>query len=385
MIFNGVMIRLGEYMVRRTSARKIMSSRLVESIKMVLERRGIKGFVKYVEERILVFGLEEPVFTAKILSKVFGVSSTSPVYIVEGGIDVLEKVVVEFTSKRLDSSETFMVRVFNAPYPLSNRGIEKYLGGVILNKVGSGINLKSPDKVVYVEFRGPYIIVTDTLFQGIGGLPYGSEGCLSALISGGVDSAVASIYAMRRGVSIIPVFNNLSPYWSSEAVKRAMESIELLWEWTPWNYMKAYIVHGVGNIIASQSVPSRIRCILCKAIMYNIASIISERENCFGILTGEAVGQVASQTLNNMNALTTLSPKPVYRPLAFMDKIDIISIARSFGLDRLNRKVGVCKLRPQHPTIKISKEEYNTLRRVLDNIHDSLEELVDNADIIEFS
>ena len=128
MIFNGVMIRLGEYMVRRTSVRKIMFSRLIESIRKVLERRSIKGIVKYIEERILVLGLEEPVFTARILSNVFGVSSTSPAYIVKGGIDALEKIVIEFASKRLDPSETFMVRVYNAPYPLSNRGIEKYLG-----------------------------------------------------------------------------------------------------------------------------------------------------------------------------------------------------------------------------------------------------------------
>ncbi len=385
MIFNGVMIRLGEYMVRRTSVRKIMFSRLIESIRKVLERRSIKGTVKYIEERILVLGLEEPVFTARILSNVFGVSSTSPAYIVKGGIDALEKIVIEFASKRLDPSETFMVRVYNAPYPLSNRGIEKYLGGVILNKVGSKINLKNPDKIVYVEFRGPYIIVTDTVFQGVGGLPYGSEGSLVALVSGGVDSAVASIYAMRRGVSIIPVFNNLFPFWSSEAVKRALESIELLWEWTPWDHMKAYIVYNVGNVIAGQDVPSRIRCILCKAIMYNLASIIADREKCLGILTGEAVGQVASQTLNNMSALTTLSPKPVYRPLAFMDKIDIINIARLFGLEKLNRSVGECRLKPPHPAVKISREEYVILKKILDNIQGDLEKLVDNADIIEFA
>ncbi len=372
-------------MVRRTSARKIMSSRLIESIKRVLEKRGIKGLVKYVEERVIVLGLEEPVPVAKILSKVFGVSSTSPVYIVEGGIDALEEVVIEFASKRLDHSDTFMVRVYNAPYPLSNRGVEKYLGGVILNKVGSRINLKNPDKTIYVEFRGPYIIVTDTIFQGIGGLPYGSEGCLVALVSGGIDSAVASIYAMRRGASIIPVFINLSPFWSSEAVKRALESIELLWEWTPWDRMRAYILYNVGDIIAGHDVPPRIRCILCKAVMYNLASIIADREKCPGILTGEAVGQVASQTLYNMSALTLLSPKPVYRPLAFMDKIDIIEIARSFGIEKLNRSVGECKLKPPHPTIKISEEEFIILKNIIDNIRGELEKLIDNADIIEFT
>ena len=80
-----------------------------------------------------------------------------------------------------------------------------------------------------------------------------------------------------------------------------------------------------------------------------------------------------------------LSPKPVYRPLAFMDKIDIIDIARSFGLEKLNRSVGECKLKPPHPTIKISREEYIILKKILDSIRGDLEKLVDNADVIEFT
>lgn len=372
-------------MVRRTSARRIMALRLIESIKRVLRRRGLDGSIEYVRERIFVHGVEDPIHTAEILSRVFGVSSTSPVYIVKGGLDVLEKIIVEFVKEILNPMETFMVRVYNAPFPLSNRGIEKYLGGVIVGKIGSRINLRNPDRTIYVEFREPYIVITDTLFQGIGGLPYGSEGCLVALVSGGVDSAVASLYAMRRGVRIVPVFNDLSPFWSSEAVKRARESIDLIWEWTPWDYMKAYIIHGVGKIIAKQDIPPRARCILCKAAMYNLASIVADREKCPGILTGEAVGQVASQTLDNMSALTMLSPKPVYRPLAFFDKIEIINLARSFNLEKLDRSVGACRLRPAHPTIRLSWDEFIVLRKVLDNIRVDLEKLADNADIIEYT
>ncbi len=382
-MFNGVLVRLGEYMVRRTCARRQMVSRLIESIRRMLRRRGFEASIECIDERIVVRGIGDPVYVAKLLSRVPGVSSTSPAYIVEDGIDRVEDVVLEFLHGRLVARETFMVRVHNAPYPLSNRGLEKYLGWAIQNRFGSIVNLSNPDRIVYVEFRGDYIIVTDTVYNGFGGLPYGVEGCLVSLLSGGVDSAVATLYALKRGVSVVPIYIDMTPYWSMEATRRARESIDMLWEWIPWDSMRAYIVHGVSELVARQEIPSRLRCLLCKAVMYNIASIIADREGCMGILTGEAVGQVASQTLKNLSVLTKLSPKPVYRPVAFHDKIEIVKEAHRLGLGKLDRDVGTCKLKPEHPATEISEKEYMILKEKIRSLTNDLLEIINEKTIVK--
>ncbi len=370
-------------MVRRNLSRRLAVDRLMESIEKTMVRRGIEfNNIKYIEERILVLDVEEPDKASRIIARVFGVSSTSPAYTGKIPFEELGETVRRFAIGRLRPYESFRVDVYNAR--VSGKAVEKYLGGIISEAVGSAINLSSPDKRIIIEFRGEYTSITDTVYDGVGGLPYGFEGSLVSLVSGGVDSAVATLYAMKRGASIIPVYINMYPYWSLEAVRRARESIDLLWNWIPWDYIRVYIVSGVGDLVASAHIPSRLRCLLCKATMYKAASLIASREKALGVVTGEAVGQVASQTLSNMSMLTGIADTPIYRPVAFMDKMEIVREARRFGLARLDRRVGECRLRPSHPATSSTPRDLAIIKDVLADLVDKLEDLVDNAEIIEY-
>ncbi len=389
MKYNSIVVKLGEFMVRRTWYRNYMVNRLIISIKKALKKHGITyNRVFYSSERIIIYIDDRVIEASSILSKVFGVSATMPALVaeekpsIESINKIIERVIIPEILREKPSS--YVVRASSNVDQLSSKAIEKYIGRIVSSRTNSVVNLVNPEKTFYIDLRPEFIAVSDREYEGVGGLPYGVEGCLVSLVSGGVDSAVATWYAMKRGVEVIPVFINMYPFWSEEAIKRAYEGLDLLWKWIPWDYMKAYIVGGVGEIIANASVPSRLRCVLCKIVMHLIGSLIAEKEGCRGIVTGEAVGQVASQTLDNLSTIMSLSPKPVFTPIGFLDKIEIIKIAHRLGFERLNREVGSCKLKPLHPKTRVSDKDIHVLKKVVSEIHDNITRVVEESNIIEY-
>ncbi len=389
MKYNSIVVKLGEFMVRRTWYRNYMVNRLIISIKKALKKHGITyNRVFYSSERIIIYIDDRVIEASSILSKVFGVSAPMPALIaeekpsIESINKIIERVIIPEILREKPSS--YVVRASSNVDQLSSKAIEKYIGRIVSSRTNSVVNLVNPEKTFYIDLRPEFIAVSDREYEGVGGLPYGVEGCLVSLVSGGVDSAVATWYAMKRGVEVIPVFINMYPFWSEEAIKRAYEGLDLLWKWIPWDYMKAYIVGGVGEIIANASVPSKLRCVLCKIVMHLIGSLIAEKEGCRGIVTGEAVGQVASQTLDNLSTIMSLSPKPVFTPIGFLDKIEIIKIAHRLGFERLNREVGSCKLKPLHPKTRVSDKDIHVLKKVVSEIHDNITRVVEESNIIEY-
>ncbi len=372
---DGVLVRLGEYMVRRTRIRRYYVARLMESIGYQLEKHGVKGTVKRAGPWLFI-ETGEPVRAAEIVSRVFGVSSTYPVAV---AMDI--DGVVEAALRLLGDAESFVVRVYGGD-GRGRRGLELMLGAVLHDIYGYRVDLSGPEKTIHVFRAGEKFFVADTGYSGVGGLPYGVEGCLVALVSGGVDSAVATWLAMKRGARIIPVYMDMGVYWSTAARERAVRALQLLWEHTPWVSMKAYIVRGVGEIVASAPVPPRLRCLFCKANMYRIAGLLAAREKCYGVVTGEAVGQVASQTLINLSWNTRLAETPIFRPIAFMDKLEITQLAEKLGFGELNRSVGECGLRPESPETSMGSEEAKIIREALEVTHDAAIEAVRRAEKI---
>ncbi len=386
MEFNAVLVRLGEYMVRGSAFRERMVRRLIESIDYFLEKNGFSKYsIKEVDSRVVIEDIEGPVKAAEIVSRVFGVSSTSPVFLVRDRVSRIGVYVREFVREHLSPKDSFKIDVSCSIKGISCYGLARYLGYIVHGETGSIVNLSNPDKTIYVDIRGDYLMISDRLYEGVGGLPYGVEGCLVSLVSGGVDSAVASWLAMKRGCSLVPVYIDMGSYWSVEARKRALESIELLWKTTPWNYMRAYIVHEVHDIIASADIPSRLRCVFCKTVMHKVASIIAEREGCLGAVSGESIGQVASQTLSNLYAINRVANSIVYRPVCFLDKLEIVKLAHRIGFSVLDRDVGKCSLRPLHPKTSISLKDIELLSKTLDKYLGDIVAIIDrNSELLEY-
>ncbi len=364
------MVRLGSW------SRKYMFHRLRESIEKRLIREGFTPKIVEMEPRIIIYEPKPAAEVLDILKHIFGISSFSPAIYVDFTFKDLIKVIESIVSA--SSIDSIAIRIHRGDANISSRGLARELSDRISRASGVRIDLERPDLEISIEIRNDKAFIYTYEIPGPSGLPYGVEGCLVSLVSGGMDSAVASVLAMKRGIKIIPLFANLYPYWSRKAVDRALKSFELIYKWVPWDNMKAYIIKDAYKPLLSLKIPANIRCIACKAIMHRYASKLAGRIGCHGIVTGEAVGQVASQTLNNMSALTMLSPLPIYRPVAFMDKLEIIEIGRKMGFSQLNISVGECKLRPDHPSISITDKELSLLRNELERIDDLITRVLDN-------
>jgi thiamine biosynthesis protein ThiI len=366
--YNSVLIRPGEFMVRFGSRiRNFMLSRLRESILHVLRRKGYSYDVKIVNgSRIVIDDLDtdKAIELADLSSKVFGVSSTSPankvVFDFREVINILREMIVQDRPRSIKL-------VIQGSREYEGLFLEKTLASILHDELGVEINLSNPDREYIIDIRGGLAYITDSIVRGVGGLPYGVEGCLVVLVSGGVDSAVAAWYTMKRGVRIIPVYIDYGEYWDSRAHRRVEKMIEKLLDWVPWDTLRFYRLRGYEKLVLSVNIPPRLRCLFCKANMYRAAKYVALDEGCKGIVTGEAVGQVASQTLTNLSILSRLVDIPVYRPIAFMDKLEIIEEANKLGFAELNIRVEPCRLKPEHPETAASEKDYLLLREALRN------------------
>ncbi len=366
--YNAVIVRPGEFMVRQGSpVRKYMLSRLVESIEKKLRWYNINYSELLLKNtRIIINEPENPVKVSYIISRIFGVSSTSPALIISDPVlDDVYYAVKQFIREKKPHSLALRIRGFING--LTEREVLYAITALISSRLNIFFNLVNPELEVIIEGYGDKVAVMDQVVKGVGGLPYGVEGCLVVLVSGGVDSALAAWKTMKRGVRIIPVFIDYGEYWGVKARKRVEVMFNKLLEWVPWDHLKIYRLKGYEKLLLSTNIPSRLRCLFCKANMYRVAKYIADEEGCKGIATGEAIGQVASQTLSNLWVISRLVDTPIYRPLGFMDKLEIIEEARRLGFSELNIRVEPCRLKPENPETAATSRDYELLRKALED------------------
>ncbi len=351
-IYSVIMVRFGEIALKSRKIRLRMEGRLARNIETQLRLKGLRGFrvrVRWSRLYIELLGREDLSKYLGVLSKVFGVVSFSPCVKTELNLRSIREVVTELALKTLRPGDTFEVRVNrgNKKFPITSKELEKILGADVLATVsGVKVDLTKPMKGIYVDIREDAAYVFTEEFRGPGGLPYGVEGRVASLVSGGVDSAVATWLIMKRGCDVVPIHFNLKPYYGDDARVRALDVLKWLREWVPKESWVAYEV-PLGEVHGRVSISPRYRCLLCKLLMYRVAEEIARSEGCKALVTGEALGQVATQTLDNLYFLTTKVSIPILRPLVGMDKEEIIRLAEGLGIKELTtKKVLTCTLAP---------------------------------------
>ncbi len=364
---NVVIVRLGEYMVRRKSpATKMMIRRLVESISRRINREGLEADVQVIEGSRIIVRAEHGLINRflGILPNVFGVSSVSPALEVDSNPRSVVESVINIIKELRPGS--IALELSGNPRIFSRREYLWIITDLLKKKLNIRYDLTNPELRIGIDVRNDKSYIYTRYIKGVGGLPYGVEGCLVSLVSGGIDSAVASWLTMKRGVRIILLYIDYGKYWPASAYERLKRMIEKLYYYVPWDSLKAYRIKGYEELVFKADVPARLRCLFCKANMYRAASYLADDEGCLGISTGEAVGQVASQTLRNLSILTMLTRKPIYRPLSFMDKLEIIDLGRRLGFGELAVETGGCALKPEHPETAASNRDLKILRRALE-------------------
>ncbi len=362
MDFNCVMARYGEIGVKSDRVRSRYERLLVNNIGAMLQENGIP-FERILRERGRIYIEASDSRAAEAIARVFGVVSTSPVAVAGAAIGEVCDTAAALGREAIGRGESFAIRARRAgAYPFTSQEIGRMCGDAVFDAVrerGPRVDLKNPDHEIFVEVRESRAYVFSRIIKGVGGMPLGSQGKMVALISGGIDSPAAAWLMMRRGCDLIPVFFNNGKFSDKAYTERAMDTIKKLREWAPGHPFKVYEVpHGdsLREFIEKGNV--KYTCVFCKHMMYKTAVEIAKKEGAHGIVTGSSLGQVASQTSDNLMLEHFMIDFPVYHPLIGLDKDEIVEIARKIGTYDISiRPASCCKAVPPHPSIHGRMEE----------------------------
>ena len=264
----------------------------------------------------------------KIVGKVFGIHTFNIAYLCDSDEDAIKSTVMEVVSNT--NFNTFKVETKRSDkrFPIHSGDLNRILGGMILKNVPNiKVDVHNPDLLLKVEIReeGTYIYYNS--FNGSGGYPVGTQPKGMLMLSGGIDSPVAGYLAMKRGIVIDAVYFEAIPHTSLEAREKVITLCRKLSSYT--NHINLHIVNFTS---IQEEIYKNCRedyCItIMRRMMYRIMEKLAIKYNGLAIINGESVGQVASQTLTSMSVINSVTNMPVIRPLACLDKLEIMDIAR---------------------------------------------------------
>ncbi len=302
------------------------------------------------------------------LKDIFGIVSFSEVEHIQ--LDELEEFLPDYCRRHgIEKAKTFAIKMKRVgTHTFSSNDKAREYGNLLRNEfLHLKVNLAHPDKEIHIEIRANEAYLYDTVIKGVGGLPVGVEGTLVALVSGGIDSPVAAWMMMKRGCRIIPLFVALDTFLDETTIARAKRVVEKLAEYQPGIELTvisdSYLAAAKEQLVKRHL--EKYTCIFCKRRMYRVATAFAQKAGAKGIVTGESLGQVASQTLDNLMVLDDAAEIPVYRPLIGFDKEEIIRIARTIGTftESVSSASG-CKAVPEGPSTAANLEKIREIEAV---------------------
>lgn len=307
----------------------------------------------------------------KSAAKVFGVVSASPAYTCEPSLEQTAKLCAELADGALKDGQSFAIRARRAGnHEFISHDIAVACGNAVFEKVKRNIrvDLENPDVEIFAEIRQKMAYAFTGWEKGAGGLPMGTQGRMVALISGGIDSPVAAWLMMKRGCEIIPLYLNNEPFSDGTTRERAMQCIDVLQKWSPQKKFTVYEAPHGDNLLAFLSnCDNRLNCVLCRRMMYRIAGEVLKMEEAHGIITGSSLGQVASQTSQNMLSEMYSMEYPIYHPLIGLDKLEITDIARKIGtFEPSTRPATCCMAVPEYPSTAAKPQEVVEAEKLID-------------------
>lgn len=333
---NVIIIRYAEIHLKGLN-RPYFEKALVKNISAALE--GFEGaVVKRGESRVYVEKVSDKDISGVLgaLQCVFGIHSYSPAFRMEQDIEKASALLADMVQgekKRLRlETASFRVEAKRADkrFPLKSIDIARKAGAIILESVdGLKVDLERPDITAYLEIREQAYCYTQVI-KGPGGMPVGCNGSAMLLLSGGIDSPVAGLMIAKRGVSLSAVHFESFPYTSDKALDKVSDLAKVMTRYT--GTIRLHVIRFTDiQMKLYQDCPPDYLTVLMRRFMMRIAEKLAKSDGCLALVTGESVGQVASQTLENLNATNSVATMPVLRPLIGMDKIEITEKADKYG------------------------------------------------------
>ncbi len=316
------------------------------------------------------------------LKKVFGIAAICPMVQIEdqGYEDLKEKVKQYVDEVYPDKHFTFKVasRRANKQYPVGSEQMNRDLGELILEAFpDTRVDVHNPDVLLRVEVRHKINIFSE-IIPGPGGMPVGTNGKAMLLLSGGIDSPVAGYMIAKRGVRIEAVYFHAPPYTSDRAKQKVVDLAKIVAQYA--GPIPLHIVNFTDiQLYIYDKCPHEELTIIMRRYMMRIAERLAEQSGCYGLITGESIGQVASQTMQSLAATDDACRMPVFRPVIGFDKQEIVDVAEKIGTyeTSIQPYEDCCTIFvAKHP---VTKPNLGIIRRSEENLSENIDELVEEA------
>lgn len=383
-----ILIRYGEISLKGLN-KSFFVDTLIRNIKDSLKFLDYKKIQK-IQGRFILRVEEKDIDKAcQALLKIFGIASISVAVRVERDIEIIKETAKSLVERQLDLNEpkTFKVNTRRADkkFPLTSPQINGELGGFVLKEFPQlNVDVHDPELVLYVEIRESAYLYTD-IMQGKGGLPVGTGGRAALLISGGIDSPVAGYMISKRGVELIAVHFHSYPYTSERARDKVIKLMEIVARYS--GRVKLFVVPFTDLQLAiGEFCNERYSTLIMRRYMMKIATEIAKKNKAMALITGESVGQVASQTMESLMVTDNATDLPVFRPVIGMDKSEIIAIAEeieTFETSILPYEDCCTVFVPKHPQTKPKLENVIREESLVENADELMKRAIEDTEMIE--
>ena len=386
--FDHIVIRYGEITLKKRN-RKSFIVQLRKNIKKALEDYPAVRIEAQHERMYAHLNGTDYKPIIDILKKIYGISSISPALKVGKEISAIQEAALFYINHLTRKVNTFKIDAKRADktYPHSTYDLNGLIGGYCLQHVeGLKVDVHNPDLKLRVEVRQDATYITGEKIIGAGGLPIGSSGSAMLMLSGGIDSPVAGYLTMKRGVEIECVHFYSPPFTSERSKQKVIDLANKLAEVNGRMVLHVVPFTEIQKLIQKQ-IPDNYTMTTTRRLMLRITDAIREKQNALAIVTGESLGQVASQTMESMFTINEVTNTPILRPLIAMDKTDIIEIAEKIDTHEISiRPFEDCctVFTPANPKTKPKREKVGHYESYID-FEPFIKEALDKTEMLVFT
>ena len=349
--------------------RHIFVNKLISNIRYATQGLGVRQVREHGGRIVIDLSPDAPEGLLKDrISRVFGIANFSFGYKTSNNVDILKEAVLSHIKDNTFQSFRITTKRGYKEYPLTSMDIDRIVGAHIREATGAKVDLTHPELNIFIE-----ILLKDAFFYtgkipGQGGLPVGTSGKVVCLLSGGIDSPVAAFRMMKRGCSVLFVHFHSYPYQSKVSQEKVEDIMEILEQYQRKSRLYLMPFGDIQKEIVLNA-PAKYRVVLYRRMMLRITEAIAKKDKASALITGDSLGQVSSQTLENITTIENAATLPVLRPLIGMDKSEIMDQARRIGTYDISiiPDQDCCQLFiPKNPAIRTTIEEIEKVEQTLD-------------------
>ncbi|UTY38503.1 tRNA 4-thiouridine(8) synthase ThiI [Allocoprobacillus halotolerans] len=329
---NHILVRFGE-LTTKGKNRKIFIRKLTQNTKEILKDFTHLRYEMSFDRLYILLNGENPEAVCQKLQTVFGIHSFSLCYKVESDIEKIKDVCLDIIEKNEGKTFKIQTKRNDKDFPLHSHDVNTTIAGHIFHHTTKDlkVDVHHPDILIKVELRKECTYVMDNVIKGAGGYPVGIGGKALLMLSGGIDSPVAGYLTMKRGVDIECIHYASPPYTNALAREKVLDLVDVLRRYTHGKITVHIIPFTDLQLAVYDHCDESYAMTIMRRMMYRIAEGVAQKNQCLALVNGESIGQVASQTLESMSVINEVIRMPVIRPVACMDKLEIIDIAEKIG------------------------------------------------------